>query len=107
MSVISTGTVGGPEARGTASIVASGGVAEVQLTDFWIVPGAPDVRLYVSPRADGVVDDTAIDLGKIPDGEPELTRNLPADINPATIRSVIVQCTVFNVLFGFGVVTPT
>ena len=104
MSVIATGTIEGEEARGDIAIATVEDRTQVQLRNFWVAPGAPDVRLYVSPRTDGQFDDTATDLGKIPDHEPEIDRDIPDHIDPGTINSVIIHCTQYSVLFGSGTV---
>ena len=105
MSIIATGTLDGHEARGEIAIVTAGDTSQVQLRNLWVAPGAPDVRLYVSPRTDGQVDDAATELGKIPDHQPEIDRDLPDGLDPKTIGSVIIHCTVYSVLFGYGTVT--
>jgi len=106
MSIIASGTIDGHEARGEFTIVDADGNARVQLRNLWVAPGAPDVRLYISPRTDGHVDDTATELGKIPDRQSEIDRQLPDHIDPRSIGSVIIHCTVYSVLFGFGPVSP-
>jgi len=105
MTVISSGKLDGHEARADITIVDTGDVAQVRLRNLWVAPGAPDVRLYISPRTDGKVDDTATDLGKMPDHQTEITRDLPPSIDPISVGSVIVHCTVYSVLFGFGTLT--
>ena len=107
MSVIATGTIAGEEARGEVKIVTAANRTQVQLRNFWVTPGAPDARLYVSARTDGEFDDTATDLGKLPDHEPEIDRDIPDHIDPTTIGSVIIHCTQDSVLFGSGTVTKS
>lgn len=106
MTVISSGKLDGHEARGDIAIVKTADGAQVQLRNLWVAPGAPDVRLYVSPRTDGEVDEAATELGKVPDHQTEVTRDLPEHIDPAAVGSVIVHCTVYSVLFGFGTLIP-
>ena len=101
MRVIATGVVDGPEARGSVRVVESeDGQRHVELTDLWVAPGAPDVRLYASPYPDGRIDDTATDLGSVPYDTPELERPLPPDATVTAIRSVVVYCRVYSVYFG-------
>ena len=50
-----------------------------------------NVRLYVSPRTDGRVDDTAVDLGPLPD---RVSRSRPGTVVADEVRSVIVYCKV-------------
>lgn len=96
-------SVTGHEARGAARMEqTTDGHVVVLLTDFWVAPGAPDVRLYVTPRADGVVDAAALDLGRVPDGVPDLIFTLPDETDVASLRSVVVHCTVYSVYFGGG-----
>ena len=51
MTEIAKAVIAGHEAKGNASIVqADDGSLKIKLTDFWIAPGAPDVRIVISPR---------------------------------------------------------
>jgi len=106
MTVIAMGMIGGHESHGDVAIVKTVDGARVELTKFWVAPGDPDARLYVSPRDDGQYDETAIDLGKLPDGQEEITRDMPSEIDPASIGSVIIHCTLYSVLFGCAVLMP-
>ena len=102
MRVLATGVVYGPEARGTVQVVEyNDGQRNVELTDMWVAPGAPDVRLYISPYPDGRIDDTATDLGSVPDDTQKLQRPLPAATG-FEMRSVVVYCRVYSVHFGHG-----
>ena len=103
MRVVACGVIDGPEARGTVRVVEyDDGERNVELTDLWVAPGAPDVRLYISPYPDGRIDDTATDFGSILDNTPELQRPLPSDATAITARSVVVYCGVYSVYFGHG-----
>ncbi len=101
--------ISGPEARGRVAIeVRDGGRAlTLGLGELWIAPGAPDVRLYLTPRADGEVDASAIELASL--SSPietiavELVDALPFD----PMRAVSVFCRRFSVLFGTGLLRVT
>lgn len=106
MTVLATASISGHEARGQVQLRrAANGAVTVEVDQFWVAPGAPDVRLYVSPDPDGVVDQRAIDLGPVPQRQPTLSWPLPADVDPATLGSIIVYCKVYSVLFGHGTLT--
>ena len=107
MTIIATGVLAGHEARGTIAVVVEGTSARVELSDMSVPTTAPDMRLYAAARTDGVVDETATDLGVIPDGVTEISVELPDHVDPKEIGSVIVYCRVYSVLFGFGPVTYT
>jgi hypothetical protein len=101
--VLAVATIDGPEARGHAELVkAADGTVTVEIVDFWVAPGAPDVRLFVSPNPTGTVDETAIDLGPVPNQQATLSYPLPPNANPNALESIIVYCTVYSVLFGAG-----
>ena len=101
MTTISSGAISGPEARGAASIeVAADGSATVELRDLFVVPGAPDVRLYITTRSDGVLDDAAVDLGHLPDRVDRYTAVIPPGVDPAALAGVIIHCKVYEVRFG-------
>lgn len=107
MTLLATATIDGHEARGRAQLLqADDGTVTVDLADLWVAPGAPDVRLYVSPDRSGNVDRAATDLGPVPFGEAALSVPLPAEVDPASLASIIVYCKVYSVLFGYGTLTP-
>ena len=107
MTLVSRATITGPEARGDARVtVDDTGEATLTLEDLWVAPGAPDVRLYVTRRGDGAIDETAIDLGHMADGLTRHEAQLPADLDPAELSFVIVYCKVFSVHFGSGALNP-
>lgn len=72
-----------------------------------MAPTAPNVRLYVSPRTDGRVDDTAVDLGALPDHPERVSRSLPGTVAADEVRSVIVYCKVDAEHLGAATLTPT
>jgi hypothetical protein len=106
-TVLATATIDGHEARGRAQLRQAGdGSVTVELTGLWVAPGAPDVRLFVSPDQTGSVDRTATDLGPVPTGQPTFRVPLPTEVDPVSLGSIIVYCKVYSVLFGFGILTP-
>lgn len=106
MNVLATATIAGPEARGQAQLVQGGdGTVTLEVDQFWVAPGAPDVRLFVTPNPAGNVDQAATDLGPVPDQQGTLSRQLPTDLAPAEVLSVIVYCKVYSVRFGYGTFT--
>ena len=101
MKTLKAGTITGPEARGGASLIADeDGAITVELTDLWIAPGAPDVRLYVSQHADPDLVDLAVDLGPLPDGKSQFSVPLPESLDPNAVQLLIVYCKVYSVHFG-------
>ena len=107
MTLVSGGVLDGHEARATIAITQHDTGAQIELTDLWVAPGAPDVRLYVTPRADGEIDGSAIDLGPMPDRQSELVRQLPLGLDPDVVRAVLIYCKVYSVTFGSVVLTST
>jgi hypothetical protein len=105
--VLATATIKGQEARGQAQLVqAPGGTVSLEVDEFWVAPGAPDVRLYISSSADGEVDESTEDLGPVPDNTAVLSRQIPTDFDLADARSIVVYCRVYSVLFGYGTLAP-
>ena len=82
------------------------GSASVELRALHVVPGAPDVRLYVTTRTDGILDETALDLGHLPDGIDRYSAALPDGVDPRTIAGVIIHCKVYEVRFGSATLAP-
>ncbi len=107
MTVLAGAVIDGPEARGHAELVQDAdGTVTVEIAEFWVAPGAPDVRLFVSPNPTGTVDETAIDLGHVPDLQANLSFQLPTNANANELASIIVYCKVYSVLFGYGTLAP-
>jgi hypothetical protein len=87
-------------------IAEDAGALTLKLSEASSPPGAPDVRVYLSPDPDGGIDASAIDLGPAPDGEPALTRRIPDGTEIARVRTVVIQCRVFSLRFGHGSLVP-
>lgn len=94
-----TGSIRGPEAKGEAALVATpeGGTV-LRITDLHVVPGAPDVRLFVAPAGD-VNRPDAVDLGPIASFDGPRDFALP-DPLPTEGLVVVIYCKVFSVEFG-------
>jgi Electron transfer DM13 len=92
-------------ASGTVGSISFG--CWLELTDLRVAAGAPDVRLYLTAHAEGTIDDTAIDLGHVPDRTPTIAATIPPGTDVARVSTVAVHCKVYSVDFGHGALTPT
>ena len=102
MGILATATIEGDETTGRAELVEDDdGTVTLEVHDLDLAPGAPDARLYVSTSAEHGFDESAVELGPVPDGEPRLSWPLP-DLDPRGLQSVMVYCTQYSVLFGWG-----
>lgn len=106
MTVIAIGTFTGDEARGSITFAKSADGGQITINDLWVSPGAPDARLYVSPETDGRFTDAATELGVLVDGQTEGTWNIPLDVDLSDVRSVLVYCKTYSVMFGTAMLTP-
>ena len=106
MTVLAEADITGPEARGAATLVADGDSAVVSVRELWVAPGAPDVRLYLSPHEDGRIDTGAVDLGSLADGVRSVERAVPPGVDATAMGSVVVYCGVYSVHFGHGRLRP-
>jgi hypothetical protein len=101
VKLLASGTIAGPEARGSVRVLrAADGARTLEVADLWVAPGAPDVRIYITPHRDGAVDESTIELGKVADDQAHQSWVLPTDIPPTTATSVVVYCRVYSVYFG-------
>ncbi len=98
--------IDGPEAKGKAQFSETEkGNLELQLIDFWVAPGAPDVWIVLSQNEEGKVDNTLIELAPLPGGNFEQTFSLSRvqiDLI-AEMKTLLVYCKKFSVHFGHGV----
>ncbi|MCB0388799.1 MAG: DM13 domain-containing protein [Winogradskyella sp.] len=105
MKVVATARVEGPEAKGDAKIVSlENGTHELQLTDFWVAPGAPDVKIVFSQDPNGVItNDTIRYIADMPSGN--FSKNFSIDHldDLAQIKTLIVYCKQFFAHFGHGI----
>jgi len=102
-STVSSGLFRGADefhfGSGRASVVASAdGSLRVRFDDFAVRNG-PDLFVYVSPDADGAVSD-ATELGALKASEGSFEYVLPPGTDPGAIRSVVIWCRQFAVLFA-------
>lgn len=101
-TVIATGVITGPEARGAVTIMSrhEDGVA-AHIADVWIASGAPDVRIYLSPDRGGDVTAAAtVELGKTSALSGDLEFAVPSAVDVASMGSLVVHCKVYSVTFG-------
>jgi hypothetical protein len=85
--------------RGTATLLETEpGRYVVRLEDFEVRNG-PDLYVYLSPSADGYADG-AVELGRLKADKGNQNYELPADVDLAEARSVVIWCRQFSVLFA-------
>ena len=77
-----------------------GSGSTIDLSDLWVAPGAPDVRLFASPHPDGTIDTTSTELGLLPYGETVQRWPFPDTLAAEHARSVVIYCHVYSVHFG-------
>ena len=103
MKRIAYAEVSGPEAKGSANInQLDDGRYELVLSDFWVAPGAPDVRVAISPETDGQPKASTIDLASYNYNEKKHQILLDETVALDKIKTVIIYCKKFNVHFGHG-----
>lgn len=85
--------------RGTASLIETApGTWVVRVEDFSVRNG-PDLFVYLSPDADGY-DDAAIELGRLKATDGSFNMAVPVGADVSGIRSVVIWCKQFGVLFA-------
>lgn len=82
---------------------ADGGV-EIQLANFEVTNG-PDLVVYVSSSAaieksSDVTDSTWTNIGKLKGNKGDQVYPLPADVNIENVKSIVIWCEAFSVLFS-------
>lgn len=103
-AVIARGVIRGHEAGGEVVLenTSQGGV--LHLKNYWIAPGAPDVRVYLSPDASGEVEvEGAVDFGRVQAFSGEVSYPIPEGVAAAQMRAVVVYCKVYSVTFGVAI----
>ena len=86
-------------ARGTARLYDTSSGFVVRLEDFSVRNG-PDLFVYLSPSARGYAADGNLELGRLKASEGNQNYQLPAGVDPAGFRSVVIWCRQFAVQFG-------
>ena len=66
------------------------------------IAGAPDMYVYLSDRTDGQPG-TFVDLGKLKATNGSFNYAIPAAVDLARVRSVVVWCRQFNVTITFAI----
>jgi len=85
---------------------ADGGV-EIQLANFEVTNG-PDLVVYVSSsttieKSSDVTDSTWTNIGKLKGNKGDQIYALPDDVNIDNVKSVVIWCEAFSVLFSSAV----
>ena len=103
MRIIAKANIDGPEARGQAEIAElDNDQLALRLINFWVAPGAPDVRIVVSRNPQGKIDDTAINIALYIYGKTEQSYPIPNGIALHRMKTIIVYCKKYTVHFGYG-----
>ncbi|MGB1234720.1 MAG: DM13 domain-containing protein [Planktomarina sp.] len=93
------------QGAGTATLIQNAdGSYEVQLSDFEVTNG-PDLKVYVSghagPTSAGdVTNNDWVSLGALKGNIGDQAYKVPADVDRATLQSVVIWCEQFGVLFA-------
>jgi hypothetical protein len=91
--------------RGTAHLLETEpGTLVVRLEAFEVRNG-PDLHVYLSPSAEGYADG-AIELGPLKADKGNQNYAVPAGIDPSSLRSVVIWCKQFSVLFATAPLDP-
>ena len=107
MNVVATGTIIGDEASGQVTVSTADTGAKISIQDLRVPAGAPDARLYVSSDTTGAFSDAATELGILDNEQTEGVWELPTGLDPADIRSVLIYCKQYSVMFGTALVTTS
>jgi hypothetical protein len=86
---------------GTVRVVRVGSERFVRFEEVDIA-GAPDMYVYLSDRSDGKPG-TFVDLGKLKATNGSFNYAIPADVDLAPVRSVVVWCRRFTVTVTYAV----
>ena len=85
--------------RGTASLIETAPGTWVVRVESFSVRNGPDLYVYLSPDANGY-DDAALELGPLKATDGSFNMAVPAGANVSGIRSVVIWCKQFGVLFA-------
>lgn len=91
---------------GTWSIVDSGGKKVLQLKGFK-TSKAPDLKIFLSPRASGQLNGKnatagSVKIAKLKSTNGDQSYVLPAGIDLSKYRSVVIHCEQYSKLWGVG-----
>ena len=92
--------------RGDAQIVRTAEGKHVVRFENFSVRNGPDLFVYVSRESDGRRVDESLNLGKLKATDGAFNYDLPSNIDPASIKSVLVWCKQFTVLFAIAELKP-
>ena len=92
------------QGTGQASLVRTAGGLQVQLTGFEVTNG-PDLKVYLSAAenpetAQDVTDAGFISLGALKGNVGDQAYGVPADADAGALKSVVIWCEQFGVLFA-------
>jgi hypothetical protein len=88
--------------RGTALLISGAdGINVLRLEDFSVRNG-PDLYVYLSRETDGKRVDETLNLGRLKATDGAFNYELPASVDPSSIKSVLVWCRQFSVLFAIA-----
>jgi hypothetical protein len=87
--------------RGDAQIISTGGKNVLRFENFSVRNG-PDLFVYLSRDVDGKRVDEALNLGKLKATDGAFNYDIPAGIDVSNVRSVVVWCKQFSVLFAIA-----
>lgn len=109
MNSITTAYIDGPEAKGNVTIIQLNTQEyEIQLTNFWVAVGAPDVRIVFSESPDGIISrETMTFIAELPNGHFSKSFRIPLINNFENMKTLIVYCEKFFVHFGHGSLIKT
>ncbi|MDQ6858405.1 MAG: DM13 domain-containing protein [Chloroflexota bacterium] len=85
---------------GTVRIVRTGTTQALRFESVDIA-GAPDVYVYLSDKTDGTPG-SFIDLGRLKATNGTFSYAIPAGVDPAAIRSVVLWCRQFSVTITYA-----
>jgi hypothetical protein len=77
----------------------------LSLEDFSVLNG-PDLFVYLSSDPDGWNEDAVL-LGDLKATDGSFSYDVPAGVDPADVRSAVIWCRAFGVLFAHAALEPT
>ena len=89
-------------ARGTARVIEVAPGEHVLRVEHFSVRNGPDLFVILSPRADGYADG-GVNLGRLKATDGAFNYAIPAGTDLSAVKSVIIWCDQFDVLFGTAV----